>query len=167
VSAEAMRRRIAIFLSGLLPDFFLKPNMKIIFTFSMAMLITAIAFPQDKNVQAIRKVLTTQTEAWNKGDIDEFMKGYWKNDSLKFIGKSGVTYGYQQTLERYKRNYGDTVKMGKLSFDILEVKKLSVDYYFVLGRFFLKRSIGDLDGTFTLLFRKINGNWVIVVDHTS
>src|SRR3954462_14434958 len=116
----------------LLPDFFLKSNMKIIFTFSLTMLIAVIAFTQDKNVQAIRKVLTTQTEAWNKGDIDGFMKGYWKNDSLKFIGKSGVTYGYQQTLERYKRTYSDTIKMGRRSFDILEVKKLSVDYYFVL-----------------------------------
>jgi ketosteroid isomerase-like protein len=141
--------------------------MKFIFTFSMTLLICVFAFSQDKNVEAIRKVLAIQTQAWNRGNIDEFMKGYWKNDSLKFIGKSGITYGYQQTLERYKRNYSDTAQMGKLSFNILEIKKLSAEYYFVVGRFFLKRSVGDLDGTFTLLFRKINGTWMIVVDHTS
>jgi ketosteroid isomerase-like protein len=125
------------------------------------------SFSQDKDARAIRKVMAAQTEAWNNGNIDEFMHGYWQNDSLKFIGKNGVTYGYTQTLANYKKNYNDTAKMGKLTFDILEVKRLSPEYYFVVGKWFLKRSVGDIGGTYTLLFRKINGKWVIVADHTS
>jgi len=125
------------------------------------------AHAQNVDEKAILSVLQNQTVAWNKGDIDAFMKGYWNHDSLMFIGKSGVTYGYQNTMNNYKRNYSDTVKMGKLFFDILHVKKLSAEYYFVVGRFFLKRSIGDLGGHYTLLFRKINNKWVIISDHTS
>ena len=122
---------------------------------------------QDKDADAIRDVLRVQAEAWNRGNIDEFMRGYWENDSLKFIGKSGVTYGYKKTFERYKTNYSDTAQMGKLFFDILEVKRLSPEYYFVLGKWFLKRSVGDIGGVYTLIFRKVNGRWVIVADHTS
>ena len=140
--------------------------MKKIFTFTV-ILLPLLVFAQDKNVAAIRKVLQLQTEAWNNGNIDEFMKGYWKNDSLKFIGKSGVTYGYNETLSGYKKRYSDTVQMGKLFFDLLEIKKLSAEYYFVLGKWFLKRSVGDIGGYYTLLIRKINGKWVIVADHTS
>ena len=135
--------------------------------FLLVLLIPFASNGQSKDEQAIRKVLQTQTEAWNKGNIDEFMRGYWESDSLKFIGQSGVTYGYKSTLERYKKNYFDTAQMGKLSFDILEVKKLSPEYYFVLGKWFLKRSVGDIGGTYTLIFRKVKGRWVIVSDHTS
>jgi len=141
--------------------------MKLYSTVVLLFLVPILAAAQNKDEQAIRKVLQTQTEAWNSGNIDEFMKGYWKSDSLKFIGQSGVTYGYKATLDRYKKNYSDTALMGKLLFDILEVKKLSPEYYFVLGKWFLKRSVGDIGGTYTLLFRKIKGKWVIVSDHTS
>ncbi|HEX5652790.1 MAG TPA: nuclear transport factor 2 family protein [Chitinophagaceae bacterium] len=115
----------------------------------------------------IRSVLAGQTRAWNQGDIESFMEGYWKNDSLMFIGKSGITYGWQKTLENYKRGYPDTASMGKLSFDILLVKKLSGLYYQVIGRWKLNRSIGDLEGHFTLLFQKIKGQWLIISDHSS
>lgn len=117
--------------------------------------------------QAIRSVLAAQAAAWNNGSIDEYMHGYWNNDSLVFVGKNGPTYGYQQTLERYKKSYSDTAKMGKLSFDILQVSRLSSDYYFVLGKWSLARSIGDVGGSFTLLFRRIKGKWRIVADHSS
>jgi|SRR6476659_682495 len=135
-------------------------------------ILAAIVLPlfvsaQTNDVAAIRKVLQLQTEAWNNGNIDEFMKGYWKSDSLKFIGKSGVTYGYNETLSGYKKRYSDTVQMGKLFFELLEIKRLSSEYYFIVGKWFLKRSVGDVGGTYTLLFRKIKGIWVIVVDHTS
>ena len=141
--------------------------MKIISFFPILFLFSLICFSQNKDDQSIRSLLQKQVEAWNRGNIDEFMQGYWKNDSLKFIGKSGVTYGYNQTLANYKKNYDDTVKMGKLSFDLLEVNKLSPEHYFVLGKWFLKRSIGNIGGYYTLLLRKIKGKWVIVVDHTS
>ena len=141
--------------------------MKIIPFTLVLFLFSFVSFSQNRDRQSILSSLQKQTEAWNRGNIDEFMLGYWENDSLKFIGKSGVTYGYKQTLANYKKNYSDTTKMGKLSFDILHVKELSPQYYFVVGKWFLKRSIGDIGGYFTLLFRKIKRRWMIVVDHTS
>ena|ERR1700674_3646533 len=122
---------------------------------------------QNKDEEQIRLLLKHQTEAWNRGNIDEFMKGYWENDSLKFIGKSGITYGYNQALSHYKKTYSDSIKMGKLSFEIFQIKKLSPEYYFLIGKWLLVRSIGNLSGYYTLLFRKIKGKWLIVVDHTS
>jgi ketosteroid isomerase-like protein len=116
---------------------------------------------------AVRTLLQEQTEAWNRGDLEGFMKGYWENDSLMFIGKSGVTYGWQNTLENYKKGYPDTAAMGKLSFTLITVKRLSVQYFFVVGKWHLQRSIGDLQGHYNLLLRKIKGRWVIVTDHSS
>jgi hypothetical protein len=153
-------------MSGVPDIFFKSVAMKNVFIFFL-LVFPFLTYSQDKNEQAIRKVLQDQTGAWNRGNIDEFMKGYWKNDSLKFIGKSGVTYGYNETLSGYKKRYSDTAQMGKLFFDLLEIKRLSPDYYFILGKWFLKRSVGDIGGYYTLLFRKINGKWVIVADHTS
>lgn len=129
--------------------------------------IPALLAAQDKDKQQILSILERQTNDWNRGNIEAFMIGYWNNDSLMFIGKSGVTYGYKKTLENYKKNYSDTAQMGKLSFNILQVKKLSNEYYYVVGKWFLKRSVGDIGGHYNLLFRKINGKWVIVADHSS
>ena len=84
-----------------------------------------------------------------------------------FIGKNGITYGYQNTLNNYKKNYSNTDKMGKLFFDILQVKKLSDEHYFIVGKWFLKRNAGDAGGHYTLVFRKIKGRWLIVSDHSS
>ena len=111
--------------------------------------------------------MADQSVAWNKGNIDEFMKAYWNNDSLAFIGHGGITYGYNNTLNNYKKTYDDSAKMGKLFFTLIKVKKLSPEYYFVTGKWFLKRSIGDAGGYYTLLFRKIKGQWFIISDHTS
>ncbi len=115
----------------------------------------------------IRKTLSNQEIAWNNGDIDGFMKGYWQSDSLLFIGKSGVTYGWQKTLDNYKKNYPDKAAMGILNFNLLELKCLSPEYYFVIGKWHLQRKAGELEGHFTLLFKKIKGNWFIVADHSS
>ena len=131
------------------------------------LLITGSLSAQSKNETAIRKILAEQTAAWNRGDIKKFMTGYWEDDSLMFIGKSGVTYGWTNTLNNYKKSYPDTTAMGKLSFNIISVKRLSKKYYHVVGKWFLKRSIGDLSGHYTLLFQKVNGNWVIIADHSS
>ena len=128
---------------------------------------TTISFAQSKNEKAIRNLLDKQTKAWNNGDITNFMKGYWENDSLMFIGKNGVTYGWANTLNNYKKNYPDVTAMGKLSFDIIKVEKLSRRYYQVIGKWHLKRSIGDLSGHYSLLFRRISGEWVIIADHSS
>ena len=133
---------------------------------SLFVLATTIS-AQSKDEKAIRTVLTNQTNAWNKGDLQNYMQGYWHNDSLMFIGKSGITYGWQKTLENYKKGYPDTAAMGKLKFELLAVKKLSLNYYFVVGKWNLVRSIGNVGGAFTLLFRKIKNTWVIVSDHSS
>jgi hypothetical protein len=95
------------------------------------------------------------------------MNSYWESDSLMFLGKSGVTYGWANTLKNYRKGYPDTAVMGKLSFDYIKIKRLSKKYYFVVGKWHLKRSIGDIDGYYNLLFEKINGRWAIVVDHSS
>ena len=129
--------------------------------------ISFLSRAQSKDEQQIRRLLVTQTESWNRGDIEGFMQTYWKSDSLMFIGKSGVKWGWQQTLNNYKKSYPDTTAMGKLSFDILQVKKLSDEYYYVVGKWMLQRTIGDLSGHYDLLLRKIKGNWVIVADHSS
>lgn len=122
---------------------------------------------QDKDEQTIRSLLSQQTEQWNRGNIEGFMKGYWESDSLLFVGKHGPAYGYRTTLENYKKSYPDTTAMGKLQFDILSVKPVSADTYFVLGKWMLKRTIGDLEGHYTLLLKKIKGEWLIVADHSS
>lgn len=125
------------------------------------------SYAQNKDEQIIRSILNRQTQDWNRGDINSFMHGYWESDSLMFIGKSGVTYGYQTTLNNYKKNYPDVTAMGQLRFEILKVKPLGKEHYFVLGKWMLKRTIGDLSGHYTLLFKKIKGEWVIVSDHSS
>lgn len=134
-------------------------------------LLTILTFlttqAQNKDEQTIRSILAAQTKNWNTGNIEAFMQGYWKNDSLLFVGKNGPGYGFTTTLENYKKNYPDTATMGKLSFDILKTEQLSPDRYFVLGKWMLKRSMGDISGYYTLLFRKINNEWVIVADHSS
>lgn len=149
--------------------------MHIIYFFMKAKLFLSLLFfsigllshAQSKDEKEIRQLLTVQTQSWNRGDIEGFMQTYWKSDSLMFIGKSGVKWGWQQTLNNYKKGYPDTTAMGKLSFDILQVKKLSDEYYYVVGKWMLKRTIGDLSGHYDLLLRKIKGKWFIVADHSS
>ena len=130
-------------------------------------ILSCAAFSQTKDETEVRNVLAKQNAAWNRGDVDAFMIGYWENDSLMFIGKSGVTYGYKNTLANYKRNYPDTTAMGKLTFTLIQVKQLSPDYFHVTGKYYLTRTIGDANGHFTLMFRKISGKWVIISDHSS
>jgi ketosteroid isomerase-like protein len=125
------------------------------------------ALTQSGDELAIRQLLDDQVKAWNQGNLESFMQGYWKNDSLMFIGKSGINWGWQKTLANYKKSYPDTTAMGKLSFNIIVVKKISPEYYYVVGKWMLKRSIGDLSGHYNLLFRKINGSWLIIADHSS
>ena len=141
--------------------------MRKLLCFFLAIILLQQARAQDKDELAIRKILSNQIIAWNNGNVEEFMKGYWNNDSLMFIGKNGVTYGYQNTLMNYKKNYNNADAMGILSFDLVKVQRLSPEYYFIVGKWHLKRKIGDVGGHYNLLFRKINGAWVIIADHSS
>ena len=137
--------------------------------FFLLLLITTISSnAQTKDEQNILSILDAQTKYWNAGDLENFMKGYWKSDSLMFIGKSGVTYGYNNTLQNYKKGYPTRDAMGILKFNILKVEKISADAFFVVGKWHLTREkAGDVGGHYTLLFRKIKGEWVIVADHSS
>lgn len=114
----------------------------------------------------ILSLLAQQQSDWNTGDIPAFMNGYQRNDSMQFVGSRGITFGWQQTLDNYKLRYPDTVVMGKLRFDILRINGISSDAAWLTGRFYLKRTIGDATGIFTLVLRKIEGEWKVVYDHT-
>jgi ketosteroid isomerase-like protein len=140
--------------------------MKKLITSFLLLFIACISLKaQDK--QAIVKLMRDQQAAWSKGDLDGFMQGYWKSDSLMFIGKRGPTYGWQQTLENYKKGYPDNAAMGKLTFRIDKVELLGKRDAFVMGAWSLAREKDAPGGYFTLWFRKINGEWKIVCDHTS
>ena len=116
----------------------------------------------------IRQVLTTQTAAWNRGDIPGFMAGYWKSDSLVFIGRKGPTYGWQPTLANYQKNYPTAAAMGHLDFSGLRVTPLAADAAQVEGHWHLARpTAGDVQGYFLLVLRQVGGHWVIVADHTN
>lgn len=116
---------------------------------------------------AIAKVLRDQEKAWSSGNIEAFMEGYWKDDQLTFIGSSGVSYSWATTLSNYKKNYPDKAAMGKLSFDIMELRPITNGSYYMIGKYTLKRAEDEPSGFFSLVWEKKNGNWVITSDHTS
>ena len=126
-----------------------------------------LACSSGNDEQQIRTMLAAQVAEWNRGNIDGYMKGYWESDSLLFIGSKGPRYGYTQTLQQYRKSYPDAEHMGILTSTIVSVKMLSDSYCFVVGKWALNRSVGDVGGSYTLLLRKIEGTWVIVADHSS
>lgn len=140
--------------------------MKKLLLCTLMLLYSALTFAQ-RDKQAILNVLEQQRAGWNKGDVTEYMQGYWKSDSLMFVGKSGITYGWQTTLAHYEKGYPDKAVMGQLTFTIIKVNLLNPNNAFVLGGWNLKRDKDAPGGFFTLWFRKINGEWKIVCDHTS
>jgi len=115
----------------------------------------------------INNLLNKQVAAWNDGNLEKFMETYWKSEELVFVGSRGPTYGWQATLANYKKSYPNKAAMGKLNFKILNISKIDIKTIFVIGRFELTRDIGDLAGHFTLVIQKINGQWLIVSDHSS
>ena len=116
---------------------------------------------------SIMKVMNLQQVAWNNGDIDSFMDGYLKSKELVFSGQSGPIYGWENTRKRYYSSYPNTKVMGKLNFTIKKIKSVSSETAYLIGEYYLKRSGDDSYGHFTLLWKKINNNWLIVSDHTS
>lgn len=126
---------------------------------------TQAASPKVK--EAILSTMAAQEAAWNRGDLKGFMNGYWESDSLRFIGKSGITRGWSQTLANYERGYPDRAAMGKLTFTILIVEKLGPKCAGVTGKWHLQREKDAPEGYFSLIWKKIEGKWVIVADHSS
>lgn len=140
---------------------------------SVFFLLTVGAVAQsraDKTVlSTIAASMKEQEQCWNRGDISCFMQHYWKSDSLRFMGKSGVTYGWQKTLDNYLASYPDRKAMGILHFTHISSEFIDKETVLVLGGWKLKREGGleDLKGHYSLLWKNKNGRWVIVLDHSS
>lgn len=127
---------------------------------------------QESAEKAIRALLDAQVQAWNTGNIEEFMQGYWQSDSLRFASGGSVRRGWKATLERYKKSYPGKAAMGKLTFSNLETSILSGDAALVFGAWELTREQDKTEkdrphGLFTLTFRKTPQGWKIIHDHTS
>ncbi|MCA1635301.1 MAG: nuclear transport factor 2 family protein [Acidobacteria bacterium] len=154
---------------------------KYVFTLASLLVVAAIVYgyrgrglasgldkKADREMAAVRAVLEAQQAAWNRGDIDAFMEGYAKEETITFLSGDSFTRGWQTVLERYRKNYDSRAKMGTLAFSDLEFKPLSPFYTMVTGRFQLTRENGETPhGRFTLVFRRTTGGWRIVHDHTS
>jgi len=138
----------------------------------VVVILSSTAYSQTPET-AIKSVMQLQAEAWNKGDVDGFMKHYWNNPELTFVSKNGVSKGWQQVYDNYKRGYPDKEAMGNLTFDNLVIQQLNGKTCMVTGSWFLDyvpstdTDRQDVGGWFTLVFKKIKKDWVIIYDHTS
>ncbi|MCB0402595.1 MAG: nuclear transport factor 2 family protein [Flavobacteriales bacterium] len=130
----------------------------------LSVMLSCTEYSSEK--EAIMHVMHQQETDWNSGNIEAFMQGYWQSDSLMFIGKNGIKYGWQTTLDNYKNSYPDKAAMGTLSFEILQLEQNNHTAY-MLGKWNLQRESDNPNGYFTLYWKKIEGHWVIVIDHTS
>ncbi|MEZ4840714.1 MAG: DUF4440 domain-containing protein [Flavobacteriaceae bacterium] len=117
--------------------------------------------------QEITTMMLQQAKDWSNGDLETFMEGYIKSDSLKFVGSRGITYGWQQTLNNYKKGYPTKEHTGTLTFNLLNFDQLADDVFLVIGEYHLKRSVGDANGMFSIILKKIDGKWKIIADHSS
>ena len=122
---------------------------------------------EDRDKGLILDVIQAQQKAWNEGDIEGFMQGYWQDEALRFASGGTVTRGWRETLARYQTNYDDRAKMGMLEFSELEVEPLASDAAILYGRWALQRADDRPSGLFTLILRKIDGNWRVVSDTTT
>lgn len=140
--------------------------MKKIASLFVFLLIVFLGRTQNLEVDkaSITQLLTDQQKAWNNYDIEAFMEGYWKSDSLTFYGSGGVIKGWQATLERYKKTYPSSAHFGTLNFKFNQIAPISEKAYYVMGEYFLKRSVGDTNGIFMLVVKKINGEWKVIAD---
>ena len=138
----------------------------------LLMLLSPLALAADTAATAAaRNVLAAQKEAWNRGDIDGFMQGYAHSDAIRFAGGDRFNYGWQATLDSYRKGYPDAAAMGKLDFDLVEVRELNADVVYVFGKWRLSRANEAADkaphGLFTLIVERANGVWAVTRDHTS
>jgi len=118
-------------------------------------------------VAAIQLHMAEQQQAWNDGDLPAFMRAYHRNDSLVFIGKSGLTYGWEPTLANYRRGYPDKTAMGRLEFNNLDYRVIADDACFVIGKWTLYRDLDTLSGHYSLIWQYLGGEWRITADHSS
>lgn len=135
----------------------------LILTLSLTFISCSKSNPEEDK-QTIINIMKAQEKAWSNHDLEGFMEGYWKSDSLKFYGSSGLTYGWDQTLANYKKGYPTKDHSGTLNFKINDITPISDDAYYVMGEYHLTRPVGDANGVFMIIFKKINGEWKIVAD---
>jgi len=112
----------------------------------------------------VLQTMEAQQNAWNEGDLDAFMNGYWQSDSLLFIGKSGLNNGYSNTLNNYKKAYPDKNTMGTLSFKNMSWTPLSDSAALLIGSWQISE---EQNGMYSLIWKNIDGRWVIIADHSS
>jgi ketosteroid isomerase-like protein len=136
----------------------------LILLFLISPFINAQETKIDKDKTAIKALLTAQKDAWNNYDIDAFMQGYWKSDDLAFYGSGGVIKGWQATLERYKKSYPTQEHFGTLDFVFNEITPITNESYYVMGEFHLTRTVGNANGIFMLVLKKIKDDWKIIAD---
>jgi ketosteroid isomerase-like protein len=115
----------------------------------------------------IKSVLRAQQEAWNRRDVDAFVEHYWKSDDVTFSSGGKTTRGWEEMVRGYRERYPTPEAMGRLTFGELEITRLGDAAALALGEWRLERESEPLSGNFSLVFRKLNGRWVIVHDHTS
>lgn len=138
--------------------------MKIILSILWLMMPLIPLQAQKDDVKTIQKILQEQQEAWSNHDLEGFMQGYWKSDSLTYFSGGQTTKGWQTTLDNYKKGYPTRAHSGTLNFRIAEITKINDDSYYVMGEYFLTREVGDTNGTFMIIFKRIDGAWKIVAD---
>ena len=136
----------------------------ILFLLCFIITLSSVAQSEIEDKTAIKSVMKLQEKAWSQNDLEGFMKGYWKSDSLKFYGSNGLTQGWEQTLANYKKGYPTKDHSGTLTFKINDISKIEANSYWVMGEYYLSRKVGDANGIFLIIFRKINGEWKIVAD---
>ena len=115
----------------------------------------------------ILSIMDRQVAGWNNGTIETFMDGYLRSDSLRFASGGSVTYGWTTMLERYRKSYSTREKMGRLQFSKISITVISSDAALAFGTWELFREQDHPRGLFTLFWKKIDGKWFIVHDHTS
>ncbi len=130
--------------------------------------LASTAFAQDKATEPIRKILSTQSDAWNKGDLDGFLETYWKSDDLVFFSGGTISKGHKAVADRYAKRYkAEGKEMGKLEFSGLEVEMMGTDTAFARGKWKLEMKAEKPEGLFTLILKKTPDGWKIVHDHSS
>jgi hypothetical protein len=121
----------------------------------------------ERDRKEILKTLEEQRIAWNEGYLSGYMNGYWQSDSLQFITKNGVTKGWKETLARYMKAYPTKEEMGNLTFEVISLEKLNKSSAFMIGNWNLQMKESIVSGCFSLIWKKIDKKWLVVVDHSS
>jgi hypothetical protein len=141
---------------------------KLLFLFATLLVFFSCSTSTEKqDKKEILAVMDAQQIAWSKHDLKGFMEGYWKSDSLKFYGSNGLTYGWDKTLENYKKSYPTPDDSGVLNFKINDISKITDGAYFIMGAYHLARKKVDAKGIFMIIFKKIHNEWKIVADTSS